>query len=277
MFQRKTFREPMEECVDQSWLDRYYAARQTLDRLQSARSSVDARWQTFQVALLQQLISEVDGYVREMRRFLISEAAFERSRDDGRLDLARQVPHVPPTPPGDAQWAAKRTESIRQLVTQLLDPDGMPVFADSVFYLSLTTPWRRQEFVHRKEAELDAGDFQPGEHDLMLAARSPWDLDRIVCYIAHESRRGSALGPARLVKQAQRELDTLSGRGNEESSLPLLYSLRALAAVPDGVHDEIRDGIKRVASRTQAVVKELRSDSAESVRDVLRRLETADG
>jgi TIR domain-containing protein len=272
LFQRKTFHEPMDECMDQSWLDRYYAARQTLDRLTSARESTDPRWQPFQVALLQELISVLDAYVREMRRFLLSEAAFERSQD-GRLDLARQAPQTPHAPPGDVRWAEKRTETIRQLVTQLLDPHGAPVFADSVFFLALSPFWRKKDFVHRKEAELDAGEFRPGDHDILLAARSSWDLDRIVCYLAHESGKTSVLTPERLLKQAERELEKIQGRDDGESAMPLHYSLRAVAALPIRDREEpIIEGVRRVRQKALQLIEQRSLDRGGQMRDVLQRL-----
>ncbi len=272
LFHRKTFREPMDECVDQSWLDRYYAARETFDRLISARESTDARWRPFQVALLQELIGAVDGYVREMRRFLLSEAAFERS-PEGTLDLARPLPQAAHVPPGDSRWAEKRTRIIRQLVTQLLDPQGAPVFADAVFFMTLSPFWRKKDFVHRKEAELETGELMPGDGDIQLAARSSWDLDRIICYLAHEKGGSTVLVPERLVRQAERELEKVQARDDDASTMPLHYSLRAVAEMAARAGGErIRDAAGRLRERTLRLIDERELDGGGQMQEVLDRL-----
>lgn len=226
-FQRKTFHEPMAECADQSWLDRYYGARQTLDRLNTVRDAMDTRWQPYQASLIQELISTVDGYVREMRRFLITETQFHRG-PDGKLDLT--VPEDLPQnrPSGDPRWSDQRCETIRELVSQLLDPDGAPVLSESLFFISLRSFWRKKEFVHRREAEIESGYFTLKKYEMLPCAASYWDFDRIVFYLFQQYVGDPAFGPDRLIKQVEREFEKRQARQEAASTMPLHYALRAL-------------------------------------------------
>src|SRR5262249_23088940 len=121
-------------------------------------------------SLIQELISTVDGYVREVRRFLITEIQFRRG-PDGKLDLT--MPEDPPKnrPSGDPRWSDQRCETIRELVAQLLDPDGAPVLSESLFFISLRSFWRKKEFVHRREAEIESGYFTLKKHENVTLCR----------------------------------------------------------------------------------------------------------
>jgi hypothetical protein len=238
LFQRKTFHEPMAECADQYWLDRYYGARQTLDKLNTIRDAIDTRWQPYQASLIRELINTVDAYVREMRRFLITEVQFRRG-PDGKLDLSTPEESPNTRPSGDPRWSDKRCETIRELVSQLLDPDGAPVLSESLFFTSLGPFWRKKVFVHRREAEIESRDFALKKHELLPCAGSCWDFDRIVFYLSQEYVGDPAFGPDRLIKQVERELERLQAQLGAASAMPLHYSIRALlSSVKRGTPDE---------------------------------------
>ena len=277
LFRRKTFYEPMDECADQNWLDRYYAARQTLDRLNAVRDAVDTRWQPYQSALIQELISTVDGYVREIRRFLISEAQFQRG-PDGKLDLNSRVEGVQKnTPSGDLRWSDKRCDRVRELVAQLLDPYGAPVLSESLFFMSLGPFWRKKDFVHRREAEIECGDFTLKEHEIRLCARSYWDFDRIVFYLIQEYAEQPNVGPDRLIKQVHRELEKLEARGDETSAMPLHYALRALlSSFAGGAPSEsIRNEGRSCAQEVLTLIKQKNLDSGGHMQRKIERLLSA--
>jgi hypothetical protein len=274
LFQRKTFHEAMDECADQNWLDRYYAARQTLDRLDAVRDAVDRRWQPYQAALVQELISTVDGYVREMRRFLISEVQFQRG-PDGKLDLNSSVEgfrHKAALL--DLRWSDKRCERIRELVAQLLDPYGAPVLSESLFFMSLGPFWRKKDFVHRREAEIESGDFTLKEHEIRPCAQSYWDFDRIVFYLTQEYAKQTAVGPDRLIKQVHREREKLEAREDETSAMPLHYALRALLSSlgRDTSTEPIRNDGRSCAQEVLTLIKKKNLDAGGQMQRKIERL-----
>lgn len=273
LFQRKTFHERMDECIDQSWLDRYYGARQTLDRLTAVRDAADSTWQPYQLALFQELISTVDGYVREMRRFLISEVQFQRA-SNGKLDLASRLEDPPHTPPGDPRWSDKRCEGIRELVVELLDPCGAPVLSESLFFMSLGRFWHKKDFVHRREAEIESGDYGLRKHQLQACARSYWDFDRIVFYLTQEYASQRDAGPDLLIKQVRRELEKFEAREDRVSAMPLHYALRALlSALEGGTHTEaVLSDARSCAQEVLTLINAKNLDSGGQMRWKIQRL-----
>jgi hypothetical protein len=110
----------------------------------------------------------------------------------------------------------------------LSDPDGAPVLSESLFFISLRSFWRKKEFVHRREAEIESHYFTLKEHQMLPWATSYWDFDRIVFYLSQEYVGDPAFGPDRLIKQVERELEKLQSRQEAASAMPLHYALRAL-------------------------------------------------
>jgi hypothetical protein len=108
-----------------------------------------------------------------------------------------------------------------------------------------------------------------------VSGRAPagTDLDRIVCYLAHESGKTSVLTPERLLKQAERELEKIQGRDDGESTMPLHYSLRAVAALPIRDREEpITAGVRRVRQKALQLIEQRSLDRGGQMRDVLQRL-----
>ena len=283
LFQRKTFTEPIEECSDQSWLDRYYGARSTLERLEAIRNSVEARWQPYQITLIQALITEVDGYVRELRKYLIREIQFA-PLPGGAPNFALKLDD-PPYQPGEVSRVSnKRCDKIRQYVAQLMDPDGAPVFADSLFFISLQPFWRKKQFVQRKQVDTESGRLVLKEHQLRRCKASSWDLDRILYCLAMENRgRENAQSLVRdaeeLLKQVERECDALASRDEDDSAsaMPLYYSVRALSRdtariVP--LPDPLRTSIRACVADVQRLIENRKLDAGGQMRRRLNELIT---
>jgi hypothetical protein len=250
MFRRKTFSEPIEECTDQSWLDRYYGARSTLDKLENIRDTADARWQPYQIALIQTLITEVDGYMRDLRKYLIREIHFEPLPGGG-PNFRRRLKDPPYTPGNITKSSGRRCDRIRQYATQLLEPGGAPVLADALVFMSLQPFWRKKQFVHRKQAAIESTGAILKTYQLPRCRASSWDLDRIVYYLTLESSAVHDGDQARqLLKQVERETEALESRdeGDSASAMPLHYAIRALLKnvssmepVPESLASAIRD------------------------------------
>lgn len=81
----KSFREPLEDCADQSWLDRFARVVQVLEELRRHEERVAARCQPADTALYRQIISDLDNYLRLIKSQLIEEKRFPRV--DAKMDF----------------------------------------------------------------------------------------------------------------------------------------------------------------------------------------------
>ena len=115
----KTFSEAMHSCKDQGWVDRYARARRIRDELMEARGAIEGSLTRVQKEQLQELLSELDWYLRVLRKvvrdvqFPVSDAGVEFS----------QSPAVAPLLP--EPWIRKEAEQRRQRIrelTLLLEP-----------------------------------------------------------------------------------------------------------------------------------------------------------
>jgi hypothetical protein len=105
----KSFREPLEDCADQSWLDRLARVVQVLEELRQQQERVAARCRPVDTALYRQIISDLDNYLRLIKSQLVEEKRFPRV--NGKLDF------------GAAAWvlpeAARMCKAIREKVHAL--------------------------------------------------------------------------------------------------------------------------------------------------------------
>ena len=91
MFDRKTFQEPVDECTDQSWFQRYDGAVTTRDALQAQKSLVEAECDAQIADLYRYLVMAVDGYAMDIRALLFEPKTFYLA-DDGTRAIPRGVP-----------------------------------------------------------------------------------------------------------------------------------------------------------------------------------------
>jgi hypothetical protein len=109
----KTFDEAMHSCKDQGWVDRYARAKRTRDELMEARGAIEGPLTNVQKEQLQELLSELDGYLRVLRR-VVRDVQFPVS--DAGVDFS-QSPAVAPLSP--ESWIPKEAEQRRQRIRQL--------------------------------------------------------------------------------------------------------------------------------------------------------------
>lgn len=275
LFMRKTFQEPIEECRDQTWLDRHYGARQTIEKLKAELKLTDERWQPYQIAIMHELISEIDGYIREMRRYLIHEVQFKQN-DNGKLDFEKPKKDVQNNRPVSGKWSDKRCKKIRQLVSQLLNPKGAPVLAEAPYFISLQPYWYKKAFVHKIEVEIDQGSFilQGHEHETKLCQSSFWDLDRIVFYLLIENSKDPHYEIDILISQVTMEIEKLEVRDDEDTSaMPLHYSIRALSSVFElGEQNNSVRNVKACVKVARQFIKKKKLNEGEQFRKRLVQL-----
>lgn len=230
LFERKTFNEPLADCTNQRWLDRFAAARSAHQVLTAASRSVDDLTRPGTRQLYHELISAVDGYAMAMSGFLVHEKHFKFD-ENGKLDA----------PKGAISACELRRNKVNDLVATLADPrNDTPVFAESVGFDELA-PEHRKSFIHRWEARLEEEDELPVSGNwLPIALRSEYDFDRIAAYLYQEKRRPSEIVADLEPVRREFERRRIQPKG---SYMPLHYSLRALSTAPDLVNR--RDDIER--------------------------------
>jgi hypothetical protein len=125
----KSFREPLEVCSDQSWLDRFARVVQVLEELRKQEERVSARCRSADIALYLEIVSDLDNYKRLIKSQLIKEKRFKRVND--KLDF------------GDAAWvlpeAARICSQIREKVCKL-GGGGGEAFQPSAVKTTVSVP-----------------------------------------------------------------------------------------------------------------------------------------
>lgn len=270
LFQRKTFEEPLEECVDQNWLDRYHAARDTWQTLEQYRPAVADACKPFQVWLYAQLLAHLDGYVREIKNLLLGERFFAIERS--KVDFTRPHSFRPQEfPAGVATVAERRCREIRHLAFWLSRPDGAPVLDDALDFakLRLTGFDDRKKLVHWKGLRIDRRALGlRTEAELERCGRSFWEFDRAMYYLARETDPTSV---ALMTGAVAQELEKLQANPVDASAMPLHYAIRALLA-------SLRRGMARgsdpddVSGLLDQVQDYLRESGRDAGRQIQRKL-----
>jgi hypothetical protein len=266
LFERKTFLEPLPDCTNQRWLDRFAAARAAHQALSAASRTVDDLSRPGARQLYRELVAAVDGYAMAMSGFLVTEKHFDFD-DHGKLDA----------PKGAIAACELRRRRVNDLVAMLSDPkNDTPVFGESVAFDELA-PEHRKSFIHRWEARLEGKDELPVRGDwLPIALRSDYEFDRIAAYLYQEKRRPSE--PGVHLDDVRREFERRRIKP-EGSYMPLHYSLRSLSTVAElgKQRDEVERELRAIGDFLLETAKKQKSDPLFSAIDRVRAaLESAD-
>ena len=228
LFRPKTFNEPLEDCMRQAWIERFTAVREALAALESHRPVMSAD-NTYLLDLFNQLGAELDGYSMNMGALLLKEKQFDVDSQSGRLIVGDGIKRA----------CESRRGRIRQLVTHLLAPNCAPVLeAESRRYAKMSSfDSRKTLLIHPAErairnrasgAAVTVGDKELTADVLEACAASLWEFDRVCFYMVQE-HDGSA-DTARLLRDVEREFETVRAVDGGGSLIPLYYALRALKA-----------------------------------------------
>lgn len=221
-FRRKTFDEPIRECSDQQWLDRYFGARETHARLERQRDTIRDCCAEHQLWLYDQLASHVDAYVRTIERYLVRERSFDIA-ENGTVDFNRPVPAVAEGPKGDIHTIVeRRCTSIRRALFCLTDSAARPVlFPQAVQFARF---WLK-EFDQRKKM-VRTMDVPQDDDELKRCRDSYWDYDRIAYYLHCDKHPASFTDHSDAI---EKELEFVESFNDPVSRMPLYYSIRTLA------------------------------------------------
>lgn len=282
MFERKTFDEPINECPDFSWIDRYLGARETQRKLKEKKPFLRDTCHPYQLWLYEKLISQIDGYAREMKRFLIGERMFAFDRND-KVDLTRPISCTCRDAPGlPAQLSERRRKQIRRLVFLLANKQGSPVLPKSPDFarLRLEESADKKHLVHSIEREFP----KLPEETLKKCSASYWDLDRITYCLAQEKKPliekivEEMKAPA--VEQVRQEVERLWLQTEQPSEMPLHYAVRALRKagdltdlpLPAEITAQIEETLEEVERWLSHNPREVESPIARNVRRIRERL-----
>lgn len=215
LFDRKTFKEPLLQCTDQRWVDRYSGARQTFKELLRHKQIVQEHARTSEADLYNALMGEVDGYAMDLRAHFLTERKFDFKQ--GQLDIPSDI----------AETCEKRRARVNKLVEAMLVPYGSPVLDQSRVFIRLNSfEEKKTTLIHPTERSIRQGKLKLSAHEIERCAASPWDFDRIVYYLHQEQWLPS--DPGQLLDSVQQELEKLEAKKGEESLMPLHYSVRTL-------------------------------------------------
>ena len=217
LFDRKTFREPLPDCTNQRWLDRFAVARSVHMALKEAANQVDDRSRAGARQLYRELAAAVDAYAMAMSGFLVEEKHFGFD-DQGKLAA----------PTGAINACEERRKKVNDLVAILVDPKSdTPVFEEAVRFADCE-PEHRKSLIHRWEARLESRDALSVKGNWpIIALRSEYDFDRIAVYLYQEKQNPPEAGVAMAAVWREYEKRRIN---NDGSYMPLHYSLRALSA-----------------------------------------------
>ena len=217
LFDRKTFREPLPDCTNQRWLDRFAVARSVHTALKEAANQVDDRSRAGARQLYGELVAAVDAYAMAMSGFLVEEKHFGF---DAQGKLA--------APAGAIKACEERRKKVNDLVAILADPmSDTPLFEEAVTFAD-SEPEHRKSLIHRWEARLERKDALPVKGNWpAIALSSEYDFDRIAAYLYQEKQNPPEAGAAIAAVSREYEKRRIHSDG---SYMPLHYSLRALSA-----------------------------------------------
>ncbi len=89
LFQRKTFEEPLDECLNQNWSLRYVGASDTLAILRFQRERIERCASATLLDRLDEIMKQLDAYVMSMEALLNTPPVTRRP--DGKLDLPSAI------------------------------------------------------------------------------------------------------------------------------------------------------------------------------------------
>ena len=224
---RKTFDEPLKYCTDQYWLKRYEVACDTSRALSDHREVVLDAAEPWQAWLYEKLINQVDGYVDQLKQYLLLECKFEFDEKDG-IDFARPRALTPvAAPPNLSIVCERRCKEVRHVVFCLSSADGVPVLSESLAFAKLKKSqfYDKKRLVHSKGLRIDLASLGlRSAEDLARCAGSVWDFDRIMFYKACETEPTT---PFEMIGLVGHELEKVQAE-EEASKMALHYSIKTL-------------------------------------------------
>jgi TIR domain len=262
LFRRKTFDEPVQECADQSWFQRYDSVLAARHELKAQNDLVAAEWDASLAELYRDLVADVDGYAMDIRAGLFEPKQWDRL-DDGTVAV----------PPDVRTPLERRRRDIQRLVGVLLDPDRQPRLPGAVRFARSPAFVDRKGLVHWIEQRLaEPGDGLRNQvaGTLPRLLTSDWELDRIAAYLYGE-RRADGQDARDALAAARRELELVRAV-RQPQLMPLHYSLRWARATGPYPDPRLAAGVRNLADAAAETIASKDLDPGGQVRELLADL-----
>jgi hypothetical protein len=185
LFRRKTFQEPIFECVNQKWLERYDGACATLKDLREREAQIEQVCRPHVADMYKALIATVDEYAMAVS-MLVGSKTFPID-PSGRVEM---------DPMGVGEACALRRKRIKSLVARLTDPLQAARFEEAFRFEVAESPAEKKSFIQRrvKDIESEAKTLLDAANDQWRS--SDWDYDRIIYSLCLERCIRSAAASA---------------------------------------------------------------------------------
>ncbi len=259
LFERKTFHEPVDECMDQSWFQRYDGAIAARESLRVQADLVVAECGETAAEMFRELLAQVDGYAMDMRALLFKPETFDLT-DDGR----RAVPI------GIRTALERRRTAVHSLAAQLTDQRQQPVVTEAYRFDRAASFAEKKGIIHRIEQRLDTvEDRSTSESDTTIGSMtSDWILDRIIAYLGGER---SQRDPYRALEAARRELELVRA-AEQPSLLALHYSLRWIRAT-SWLNSSVAPQVRKLVVELRECLDQHRLDTGGQLRALLAEID----
>jgi len=259
LFERKTFVEPVDECMDQSWFQRYDGAVATREALRAQADLVVAECGETAAEMFRELLAQVDGYAMDMRALLFKPETFDLT-DDGRRAV----------PTGIRTALERRRTAVHGLAAQLTDQRQQPVVSEAYRFDRAASFAEKKSIIHRIERRLDTAEDRSNAESgtVMGSMTSDWTLDRITAYLVGE--RGQR-DPDGALEAARRELELVRA-ANQPSLLALHYSLRWIRATSP-LDSSVAPHVRKLVAELREFLDEHRLDAGGQLRALLAEIE----
>jgi hypothetical protein len=264
LFRRKTFRESMNDCLSQNWLDRYNGARDTEMKLRVHRETVRKACRSFVADVFDELVTALDAYSMGLSKLL--------GKPESPIDPKTGT--VLFDNPGIAIACEYQRKKARSLVSRVVDERQAPILDEAFRFEIAETFEEKKRLIHRKSAELDINGDDPVKFD-PACANSDWDFDRILYYLWRE-RRKQGLKLLAEMDRTRLELEKVNAKSQGLSLMPLYYSLgpveKALS-LDNSVSDAESKELTELANGIRAFIERTHTDAGGHVRSSLSRIE----
>jgi len=264
LFRHKTFRESMENCLSQNWLDRYNRARDTEIKLRVHHETVRKACRPFVADVFDELVTALDAYTMGLSKLV--------GKPESPIDPKTGT--VLFESPGIAIACECQRKKIRRLVSRVVDERQAPIL-DEAFRFEIAESFEeKKRLIHRKSAELKINGDDPAKFD-PACANSDWDFDRILYYEWREKCQGDLKLEAE-VDHTWLELEKVNAKSQGLSLMPLNYSLGPVEkALPlhNAVSDTELKELTELSNGIRAFIERTNTDTGGHVRNSLSRIE----
>jgi hypothetical protein len=268
IFRRKTFNEPIEECMRQAWIDRFTGARETIAGLEAYRPIMTAD-NSYLLDLYNDLLAELDAYAMNMGALLLTEEKFQLDEVEGKLMIGK----------GIRTACERRRGKIRQIVTHLLSPNCAPVREmESRRYAKMDSVEARKALVIdpaereiRDELKSSVKHRKVTDRELANCARSLWEFDRIFYYLWQETSDTPQVGA--LVESLEQEFERARAAHGGAGLVPLEYAIRALKKLEQDARPEfaaLSTTVRPLLARVERFLGEAGLDQSNELRDDIK-------